>query len=610
VNYYDQNYDLKIFYGSQTGTAEGFSFNLRDESNSLGLKTLVIDLEKYNSEKLSEEKPLVMFLLATYGEGEPTDNAKEFYTWLLADSRPADLLKGLRYVVFGLGNKTYENYNAIGKKAHKRLQELGATPVIDLGMGDDDANLEEDFKKWKRVMWPAVTAALGKGSSSNTDALADEVQKRRYTLKIHNDLSADSSINLRARFTPTQPRLFSPRGQGKDTFVYDLKTPYLATIVINEELHTSLSDRSCRHVELKIDPATHPSLSYAPGDHLGVYPQNSRELVERMMKRLKIPDPHKVISLVPIDGGSGEGIGPITIETAFLYFVDITNPPRQALLKVLAECAADPNEKTRLLHLCSPKGQDEFLNTIKQPMMSIFELLERHPSLQPPLDLILEILPRLAPRYYSISSSLRKSPDRVSITVAVLTFSTGTGRVHQGVASSWLKDLSPGHQIPIFVRKSNFRLPPDPRTPIIMVGPGTGLAPFRSFILERATLPSTGENFVFFGCRHSKHDFIYEKELTELAAQGKIALFTAFSREQEKKVYVQHRISENWQPVANLLRNEKAHVYVCGDARQMPADVHKALVGALEKSGLSHQDAENFMQAMHKDGRYQQDVWF
>jgi sulfite reductase alpha subunit-like flavoprotein len=167
-----------------------------------------------------------------------------------------------------------------------------------------------------------------------------------------------------------------------------------------------------------------------------------------------------------------------------------------------------------------------------------------------------------------------------------------------------------------------------------MVGPGTGLAPFRSFILERSTLPSSGENLVFFGCRHSKHDFIYEKELTELAAQGKIVLFTAFSREQEKKVYVQHRIAENWERVANLLRKERAHVYVCGDARQMPNDVHKcashncvlslsfsfvgassdgnprALVGVLEKSGMTHQEAEDFLQAMHKDGRYQQDVWF
>lgn len=215
--------------------------------------------------------------------------------------------------------------------------------------------------------------------------------QRRFTLKIHHDLRADSSVSLRVRFTPQQPRLLSPRPGQADKFTYDIKTPYIATILVNEELHTSLSDRSCRHVELKIDPVAHPSLAYVPGDHLGVYPQNSRELVDRIMKRLGVTNPQQVyslsshthnththslspyfcllfvysgvltfsqvISLVPIDEGSGDGFGPVTVETAFLYFVDITNPPRQAFLKALAEYASDPKEKAHLLHLCSPEGQ-------------------------------------------------------------------------------------------------------------------------------------------------------------------------------------------------------------------------------------------------------------
>jgi len=300
---------------------------------------------------------------------------------------------------------------------------------------------------------------------------------------------------------------------------------------------------------------------------------------------------------------------------AFTDSIDITTSPRKAVLRALADYATDAQEKQLLLLLASEAGADEYNKFIKNDQRTVYEVLQAFPSVNPPLDYILELLPRLAPRYYSISSSPNFHPGFVHITSVVVNFTTAAGRSHNGVCSSWMATLPVGTHIPVFVRESHFRIPATP-APLVMIGPGTGLAPFRGFLQELSHRRSQGaegwESALFFGCRDRKHDFIYEEELLRFTQEGTLShLQMAFSREQTNKVYVQNRISENKELVWNLIKDKNGYLYVCGDAKQMAKAVHTALHSVVCEFGqMTDQQANTFIEELQKSGRYLQDVWF
>jgi len=308
-------------------------------------------------------------------------------------------------------------------------------------------------------------------------------------------------------------------------------------------------------------------------------------------------------------------LGPCTVRQAFTEAIDITTPPRKAVLHALADYATDAQEKKRLLFLASELGSEEYNKHIKTDQRTVYEVLAEFPSVNPPLDHLLELLPRLAPRYYSISSSPNFHPGFVHITSVVVNFKTGAGRDHNGVCSTWMAKLAVGTHVPIFVRESHFRIPTTP-APLLMIGPGTGLAPFRGFLQELSHRRAQGaqgwESALFFGCRDRKHDFIYEDELLNFSREGTLShLQMAFSREQGNKVYVQNRILENKALVWDLLKDKNGYIYVCGDARQMAKAVHAALHSVVCEFGkMNDQQANAFIEELQKSGRYLQDVWF
>jgi len=252
-------------------------------------------------------------------------------------------------------------------------------------------------------------------------------------------------------------------------------------------------------------------------------------------------------------------------------------------------------------------------------MRSILSVLQDLPSVNIPFDHFIEAAPKLAPRMYSISSSIKEHPGSVHITAVVVTFKTPTGRLHKGVCSHWLVQQMPKEEqpiyVPIFVEKATFRLPKNPSIPIVMVGPGTGLAPFRGFVQERKHLAkssSIGDALLFFGCRSRNIDFIYSTELEEAEKNGHISkLITAFSRDTEKKVYVQHKMQENTEIIFGILSEKKGYLYICGDARVMAKDVHQTVVNLLMNHGSkTEEQAEQFLTEMKQGGRYLTDVWF
>lgn len=593
-----------VFYGSQTGTAEEFALRLAKDARRYGMPAMSFDPEECTDwEELLKlkdiEGSLAIFCLATYGEGDPTDNAIDLYEWLKDGGHD---LTGLRYTVFGLGNKTYEHYNAMGREVDKFLEKNGAERIFERGEGDDDANIEEDFVTWKEKLWPAVCEYFGLDTTEGSIG-------RDFELTVHEDLPPEKV------FVGEPHKLGSYEIQKPP---FNQKNPYLAPVGVNRELHKG-GDRSCMHIEFDI---TGSKLKYTAGDHVAVLAENDPTLVEKIGKLLNI-DLETVFSLTNNDEMASKKHPfpcPTTYRTALMHYVDIASPPRTHVLKEIIEYAQDEKEKEFLKSLTAPTEEAKKLygDWIVKDHRDITAVLEDLPSVKPPLDLLLELLPRLQCRYYSISSSSKMYPNSVHITAVLVEYQTNTGRTTKGVATSWLKTKVPNGDVkphvPIFVRKSTLRLPFRPVCPVIMVGPGTGLAPFRGFIQERSVAKKEGkmigDTVLYFGCRHKSQDYIYEEELAGYEEEGTVSdLQVAFSRDQAHKVYVTHKMEENKEQIWKII-NDGGYLYVCGDARNMARDVHSILFKILkEQGGLSEEEATSYIKKMQTRSRYQQDVW-
>ncbi|CAG9830632.1 unnamed protein product [Diabrotica balteata] len=307
--------------------------------------------------------------------------------------------------------------------------------------------------------------------------------------------------------------------------------------------------------------------------------------------------------------------------TALMHYVDITQNPRTHVLKELAEYCTDPAEKEKLksMSTTTPEGKALYQKWIIEDNRNIVHILEDMSSCHPALDHLCELLPRLQPRYYSISSSPKLYPNTVHITAVLVEYDTPTGRHNKGVATTWLKTKMPDPEkelptVPIFVRKSQFRLPTKPQTPIIMIGPGTGFAPFRGFIQDRNLCKEegkpVGDTVLYFGCRKSSEDYIYEEELVEYHKSGLLTLHLAFSRDQAKKVYVTHLLEQQADEVWKIIGENNGHIYICGDAKSMATDVRAILIKILqEKGSLTEEQATAYLKKMETQKRLSADVW-
>lgn len=579
----------RILFGSQTGTAEDFANVLGEEAASYNFFPDVVDLEQYDTSDLEEEQ-FVIFVLATYGEGEPTDNAKEFYEWLMDDEREVGMFSKVKYTVFGLGNKTYEHFNAVSRRVDARMEELGATRIFQLGEGDDDAGLQEDFDRWKGKLWQPICKALGVEFKSAEVSISPTFEL----------VVCDANVKL------SQSVTWYTKGINRE--VIDVKNPGLFQIQVTSELHTSKSDRSCRHIEVELPG----NLSYQPGDYLGIYPENDPAEVQKWIEKFQL-NPHQIIKIVKKDDPNRPLAGPCSVERLLTAYVDILSAPKKKLLHALALLyTSNEKEKERLVLLGSSteEGWHEYNEYIKNPNRTLLEVLADFPSCKPEFVHVVELTNQLTHRFYSIASSLKEHPKSVHIAAVVSRAVTATGRVHNGICTSWLAKKKAGDTVPCFLRASTFRMPKDPSTPLIMIGPGTGLAPFRGFLQERRATKASGYAILFFGCQARDVDFLYDKDLHGHLQDGSLnELILAFSREGPQKVYVQHRMLEHKEKLWNLLE-KGAHVYVCGDAKYMAKDVHKALRTIVEEAGgKNKQEAESYITALQTSLRYQQDVW-
>ncbi len=382
------------------------------------------------------------------------------------------------------------------------------------------------------------------------------------------------------------------------------------TLAVNSELQNmDASGRSTRHIEVDLAPG----MTYRTGDHLSVVPKNSEALVGRVLRRFGFGTSSQIRLQSSAQQHSQLPVGaPIALSKLLGEMLELQTPASRKDVQTLARYTECPKSAPALAALAS----DDFKSQVQQRRLSVFDLLEQFPACELPFAVFLELMPLLTPRYYSISSSPLATPTRCSITVGVVSDPALSGNgTFEGVCSNYLARSVEGSSIHASLRDTSdgFRLPEDPAVPIIMVGPGTGIAPFRGFLQERAALKAQGKTLgdaiLFFGCRHPDQDFIYGEELEAFAKDGVADLHVAFSRQEKSKVYVQDKIREQRDSVWSLIE-KGAKIFVCGDGSRMEPDVRRALsLIYSEEKDVGVEAADLWMEQMLSEQRYVLDVW-
>jgi NADPH-ferrihemoprotein reductase len=646
---------ITVYYATQTGTAESFSQSLERESAQYGFVMHVVDLEdaiaNMTTQPLSARS---IFITATYGEGEAPDGAVPFCKWLqevagnipflLPDAKgaeanaehdspsaPVPILSGVEYAVFGLGNTEYEHFNATGKFVDRALEAAGATRILPVGLGNDNADLEADFEAWKdQQLWPTLVRRY---NSDHVKATNGQKAKSQPTLPAcpwkvicHDDVQGTPDYNVPMEKIHTSSRHYFTAYECRVRDVRELQTPApseLAKPLCDSTVHVEIDIASAR--PLRTTPDIPPTLSYRTADNLGVLPVNDDSIVECVAVALGY-NLNQVISIAPSEhGGEWHGMPfpvPITLRECMLRYLDLTTAPRRSDLKRLAAYCTDTTDQKALLRLSSKEGRQEYKEKILERYVGLVDLLQLCPSLRMPLEHFLHYCSHLQTRFFTISSSSSVHPTTIHLTVAVTKHQRSHGSIFRGVCSTHLsKPLGsePTRSVRVFHRPSSFRLPPDSSTPIIMIGPGTGIAPMRAMLQERAYQRDTlhqkvGCNVLYFGCKHQAQDYLYRKELESWSQRGGILnhLHLAFSRDQSTKVYVQNLLLQNGAETWQLLRDESgcgAYIYVCGGVK-MGQDVAEALKEIISVHGnMSMEASRDYLAKLSHDGRFVQELW-
>ncbi|WP_279205389.1 NADPH-dependent assimilatory sulfite reductase flavoprotein subunit [Obesumbacterium proteus] len=538
---------ITVISASQTGNARRVAEQLRDDLTAAGLGVTLVNAGDYKFKQIAQEK-LLLIVASTQGEGEPPEEAVALHKYLF--SKKAPQMAGTAFAVFGLGDTSYENFCQTGKDFDARLAELGGERLFD--RADADVDFKSAAEAWRKQIVDVLKQRVPQATAAQTQVSV-----------------AGSVAQI----------VSSP---------YSKESPLTASLAVKQKITGRNSDKDVRHIEIDLGES---GLSYQPGDALGVWYHNDPDLVE------------EIIGLIWRTGDETVTLNDqtMTLREALTERLELTQNTT-----VIVEKYAALSRDERLIELLADKHQlQQYAQTTPLPDM----------IRQAPADLdaeqLVALLRPLTPRLYSIASSQEEVGSEVHITVGVVRYEVD-GRARTGGASGYLADrLEEDGELRVFIEHNdNFRLPANPQTPVIMIGPGTGIAPFRAFIQQRAAEGAEGLNWLFFGNPHFTEDFLYQVEWQRFVKDGVLSrIDLAWSRDQKHKVYVQDKLREQGAEVWRWIE-QGAHIYVCGDANRMAKDVEQALLELLaEHGGMDAEQADEFLSELRVERRYQRDVY-
>ncbi|MEA5104756.1 NADPH-dependent assimilatory sulfite reductase flavoprotein subunit [Pantoea sp. S18] len=538
---------ITLISASQTGNARRLAEQLRDDLLAAKLSVNLVNAGDYKFKQIGQEKLLVV-VTSTQGEGEPPEEAVALHKFLL--SKKAPKFEGTAFAVFGLGDTSYEFFSKAGKDFDERLAELGAERLLD--RVDADVEYKDQANAWRQQITEILKARVPSQSPAQAAVIAA------------------GSVNL------------------VDSSPYTKEEPLVASFAANQKITGRDSDKDVRHIEIDLGDS---GLRYQPGDALGVWFENDDELVQELLQLvwLKGDEPVEV-----------QGKTLPLAEALKTHFELTVNTPQ------IVEQYAALSRNDALLALAGDKPK---LQSYAQSF-PIVDMVRQAPT-ELNAEQLAGLLRPLTPRLYSIASSQAENETEVHITVGAVRFEID-GRQRGGGASTWLADrIEEDGEIRVFIEHNdNFRLPANPETPVIMIGPGTGIAPFRSFMQQRDNDGAGGKNWLFFGNPHFTDDFLYQVEWQKYVKDGLLTnIDLAWSRDQAEKIYVQDKIRAKGAEVWSWLQ-EGAHLYVCGDANRMAKDVEQALLDVVvEHGGMDRETADEFLSELRIERRYQRDVY-
>lgn len=538
---------ITLISASQTGNARRVSEQLRDDLLAAKLNVNLVNAGDYKFKQIAQEKLLVV-VTSTQGEGEPPEEAVALHKYLF--SKKAPKLTDTAFAVFSLGDTSYEFFCQSGKDFDSKLAELGGQRLLD--RVDTDVEFQPAAQEWRAKI---------------VDILKSRVP-------------AETPAQAAATATGVVNEVFSSP--------YTKEAPLTATLAVNQKITGRDSDKDVRHLEIDLGDS---GLRYQPGDALGVWYQNDAALVKELVELLWLKGDENVTvedKTLPLSEAL-EWHFELTVNTANIVekYAQLT---RNAALLDLA------GDKTKLQHFaqCTP----------------IVDMVRYAPA-ELTADQLVELLRPLTPRLYSIASSQAEAESEVHITVGVVRYDI-EGRARTGGASGFLADrLEEDGEVRVFIEHNdNFRLPANPETPVIMIGPGTGIAPFRAFMQQRENDGASGKNWLFFGNPHFTDDFLYQVEWQRYVKDGLLTnIDLAWSRDQEHKIYVQDKLRAKGAELWSWIQ-EGAHIYVCGDANRMAKDVEQVLLEVVaEFGGMDTETADEFLSELRVERRYQRDVY-
>ncbi|TMO25183.1 assimilatory sulfite reductase (NADPH) flavoprotein subunit [Pseudoalteromonas sp. S4741] len=540
---------LTILYGSQTGNAKAVATKLKEQAESRGLAAKLVSMSDYKPTALKKEKFLTV-VVSTYGEGEPPEDAETLYEFLITKKAPK--LDGVKVAVLGLGDSSYEFFCQTAKDFEERLTNLGADVIYQ--RADLDVDYDDEAATW-------IEGAL--------NAFEPD-------LKAQQDATGGQVVSMPFG-TPTTA-----------ASQYTKQNPFAAELSLVQKITGRDSTKDVRHIEISLEGS---DITYTPGDSLGIYFLNDEACVDELLAQTQI-NPTSRVKL---------GDEELSVRDALIEKLELTQS-YPGFVEKYATATGTPG----LLKLVEDKAA---MREYIEPRQ-IFDVVAQNPAKLEAQTLV-DCLRKLQARLYSIASSQSEVEDEVHLTIALVEFEA-FGTEHLGGCSGYLaRRAQEGCKVKVFSEHNdNFRLPVNDDTPIIMVGPGTGIAPFRAFLQERDAREATGKNWLFFGNPHFTQDFLYQVEIQGYLKSGLLSkVDVAFSRDQAEKVYVQDKLRKNSKEVFDWLE-AGAHFYVCGDANRMAKDVHNALIDIIsENTGKSNEEADQYLKDLRSANRYQKDVY-